>query len=90
MGVKNDPKPYRVSGRGGIEQFSKPKASIEENGPCSDWPPSTRSPGGEGGSFEIPNIGGAEILKPQEAIPPFSLMEDSIHGKNLDILVYIA
>ena len=39
---------------------------------------------------EIPKVGGAEKLKLQEAIPPFSLIEDSIHGKNAETLVKTA
>ena len=35
----------------------------------------------------IPRVGGAEKLKLQEAIPPFSLIEDSIHGKSAATLV---
>ena len=42
------------------------------------------------GIYKIPRVGGAEKLKPQEAIPPFSLIEDSIHGKNWEMLVYKA
>ena len=34
----------------------------------------------------IPRVGGAEKLKLQEAIPPLSLIEDSIHGKKADTL----
>ena len=36
---------------------------------------------------KIPRVGGAEKLKLQEAIPPFSLIEDSIHGMSADMLV---
>ena len=35
----------------------------------------------------IPKVGKAEKLKLQEAIPPFSLIEDSIHGKKAEMLV---
>ena len=38
----------------------------------------------------IPRVGGAEMLKLQEAIPPFSLMEDSIHGRRAETLVKTA
>ena len=34
-----------------------------------------------------PRDGGAEKLKLQEAIPSFSLIEDSIHGKSAETLV---
>ena len=37
-----------------------------------------------------PRVGGAEKLKLQEAIPPFSLIEDSIHGKKAAMLVKTA
>ena len=40
--------------------------------------------------LKVPRDGGAEKLNPQEAIPPFSLIEDSIHGKNWEMLVYKA
>ena len=40
--------------------------------------------------LKIPRDGGAEKLNPQEAIPPFSLMEDSIHGKRAETLVKTA
>ena len=36
---------------------------------------------------KIPRVGGAEKLKPQEAIPPFSLIEVSIHGMRAETLV---
>ena len=39
---------------------------------------------------EIPKVGGAEKLKLQLAIPPFSLIEDSIHGKRVETLVNTA
>ena len=39
---------------------------------------------------KIPRVGGAEKLKLQEAIPPFSLIEDSIHGKRAEMLVKTA
>ena len=53
VGAMKDPKPYRVSGKGGIKQSSKPKVSMEVNCPSFDWPPSTRRPGrGEGSSPE--------------------------------------
>ena len=39
---------------------------------------------------KLPKVGGAEMLKVQEAIPPFSLIEESIHGKNWEMLVYMA
>ena len=39
---------------------------------------------------KIPRDGGAEKLKPQEAIPPFSLIEDSIHGRRAETLVKTA
>ena len=35
----------------------------------------------------IPRVGGAEMLKLQEAIPPFSLIEDSTHGSRAELLV---
>ena len=38
----------------------------------------------------IPRVGGAEMLKLQEAIPPFSLIEDSIHGRRAETLVKTA
>ena len=38
----------------------------------------------------IPRVGGAEMLKLQEAIPPFSLIEDSIQGRRADTLVKTA
>ena len=38
----------------------------------------------------LPRIGGAEMLKLQEAIPPFSLMEDSTQGKRYETLVNVA
>ena len=38
----------------------------------------------------IPRVGGAEKLKPQEAIPPFSLIEDSIQGRRAETLVKTA
>ena len=40
--------------------------------------------------LKIPRDGGAEKLNPQEAIPPFSLMEDSIQGKRAETLVKTA
>ena len=40
--------------------------------------------------IRIPRIGGAEILKLQEAIPPFSLIEVSIHGRRAETLVKTA
>ena len=40
--------------------------------------------------IRIPRIGGAEILKLQEAIPPFSLIEDSIQGRRVETLVKTA
>ena len=39
---------------------------------------------------KIPRVGGAEKLKVQEAIPPFSLIEDSIHGRRAETLVKTA
>ena len=36
---------------------------------------------------KIPRIGRADKLKVQEAIPPFSLIEDSIHGRRPETLV---
>ena len=39
---------------------------------------------------QIPSTGRAEKLKPQEAIPPFSLMDDSIHGRRAETLVKTA
>ena len=39
---------------------------------------------------KIPRVGGAEKLKLQEAIPPFSLIEASIHGKRAETLVKTA
>ena len=36
---------------------------------------------------KIPRDGGAEKLKLQEAIPPFSLIEDSIQGRRAETLV---
>ena len=41
------------------------------------------------GGLKIPRVGGAEKLKLQEAIPPFSLMEDSIQGMRAEMLVKI-
>ena len=38
----------------------------------------------------IPRVGGAEKLKLQEAIPPFSLIEDSTHGRRAETLVKTA
>ena len=38
----------------------------------------------------LPRVGGAEKLKLQDAIPPFSLMEDSTHGKRAETLVKTA
>ena len=38
-------------------------------------------------SIYIPRVGGAEKLKLQEAIPPFSLIEVSIHGRRAETLV---
>ena len=38
----------------------------------------------------IPRVGGAEMLKLQEAIPPFSLIEDSIQGRRAETLVKTA
>ena len=38
----------------------------------------------------IPRVGGAEKLKLQEAIPPFSLIEDSIQGRRAETLVKTA
>ena len=54
VGTMKVPKLYRVSGRGGIEQFSKPKVSMEESCPSADCPPKTRRPGGGGGSVDFP------------------------------------
>ena len=78
-------------------QFSKPKLSMELSFLSADRPASRRRPGGEGGSIDvpeydvwswcfdlsskIPKVGGVEKLKLHEAIPPFSLIEDSIHGR---------
>ena len=39
---------------------------------------------------KIPRVGGAEKLKVQEAIPPFSLIEDSIQGRRAETLVKTA
>ena len=39
---------------------------------------------------KIPSVGRAEKLKPQEAIPPFSLIEDSIQGRRAETLVKTA
>ena len=39
---------------------------------------------------KIPRVGGAENLKVQEAIPPFSLIRDSIHGRRAETLVKTA
>ena len=39
---------------------------------------------------QLPRVGGAEKLKLQEAIPPLSLIEDSIHGKKAETLVKMA
>ena len=39
---------------------------------------------------KIPRVGGAEKLKLQEAIPPFSLTEVSIHGNRAETLVKTA
>ena len=39
---------------------------------------------------QLPRVGGAEKLKLQEAIPPLSLIEDSIHGKRAETLVKMA
>ena len=36
---------------------------------------------------DIPKVGGALKLKLQEAIPPFSLIKDSIHGNKAETLV---
>ena len=38
----------------------------------------------------IPRVGGAEKVKLQEAIPPFSLIEDSIQGRRAETLVKTA
>ena len=38
----------------------------------------------------IPRVGGAEMLKLQEAIPPVSLIEDSIQGRRAETLVKTA
>ena len=40
--------------------------------------------------LKIPRDGGAEKLNPQEAIPPFSLIEDFIQGKRAETLVKTA
>ena len=37
--------------------------------------------------LKVPMVGKAEKLKLHEAIPPFSLMEDSIQGKRAETLV---
>ena len=68
-------------------QFSMPKVSIDESCFSFDWPPRTTRPGAGGGSKESPGVGGAEKLKPQDAIPPFSLIVASIHGKKKKTLV---
>ena len=39
---------------------------------------------------KIPRVGGAEKLNVQEAIPPFSLIEDSIQGRRAETLVKMA
>ena len=39
---------------------------------------------------KIPRVGKAENWKPQEAIPPFSLIEDSIQGRRAETLVKTA
>ena len=39
---------------------------------------------------KIPRVGGAEKLNVQEAIPPFSLIEDSIQGRRAETLVKTA
>ena len=39
---------------------------------------------------KVPKVGGAEMLKVQEAIPPFSLIVDSIHGRRAETLVKTA
>ena len=39
---------------------------------------------------KIPRVGRAEKLKVQEAIPPFSLIEDSIQGRRAETLVKTA
>ena len=39
---------------------------------------------------KIPRVGGAEKVKVQEAIPPFSLIEDSIQGRRAETLVKTA
>ena len=36
---------------------------------------------------KLPMLGGAEMVRLQDAIPPFSLIEDSIHGKKANTLV---
>ena len=39
---------------------------------------------------KLPRVGRAEMLKLQEAIPPFSLIEDSIQGRRAETLVKTA
>ena len=36
---------------------------------------------------KLPMLGGAEMVRLQDAIPPFSLIEDSIHDKKANTLV---
>ena len=36
---------------------------------------------------KLPMLGGAEMVRSQDAIPPFSLIEDSIHDKKANTLV---
>ena len=89
-----------------MEQFSKPNVSIEESCPSVVCPPRRRRPGGGGFSdvpvkfvfllmiyfdgHKIPRVGGAEKLKLQEAIPPFSSIEVLIHGRRAETLVKTA
>ena len=44
-------------------QFSKPKASMDENCPFVDWPPSIIRPGGGVGSIDFPECLSYEVFE---------------------------
>ena len=44
-------------------QFSKPKASMDENCPFVDWPPSIIRPGGGVGSIDSPECFSYEVFE---------------------------
>ena len=54
VGAMKDAKAYRDSGSGGMEQFSKPKVSIEVRLSSADCPPRTKSPVGDSGFKDVP------------------------------------